>query len=87
MKGKKFQSKNSQNVLNSNYNKNSIVNPHVNVLQFNIGNGYNNNSNFNFNNNAQNKNPTKNVRNLSQKPMRRTNNNYYEVKGNDFNRI
>ena len=78
MKGKKYQYKNSENVLNSNYNKNSKVNPHVNVLQFDIGNGYNNNSNFNFNNNVQNKNPTKNVRNLSQKPMRRTNNKYYD---------
>jgi len=77
MKGKKYQSKNPQNVMNSNYNKNSKVNPHVNVLQFDIGNGYNNNSNFNFNNNVQNKNQNKNVRNLSQKPMRRTGNNYY----------
>lgn len=87
MKGKKFQSKNSKNLMNNNYNKNSKVNPHVNVLQFDLGNGYNNNSNFNFNNNAQNKNPPKNVRNLSQKPMKRTNNNFYNNNYNYNNNI
>ena len=85
MKGKKYQPKNLANPINyqkNNY-KNNIVTPHLNVLQFDSDNIQQNNSNFNYNNNFQNKN--KNVRNLSQKPMRRTNNNFNNNNNYNYN--
>ena len=75
MKGRKYQAKNSKNFVDITNNKKII--PSVNVLSFGIENNQNNNNNnYNFNDNFKNKYQVKNVRNLSQKPLHRPNNNY-----------
>ena len=77
MKGKKYQVKISHNLVNNNNKidkKFSNGAPHLNVLKFGLNNENNNNCNFSKNN--QRENQQKNVRNLSQRPARRTNNNY-----------
>ena len=74
MKGKKFQ----QNIKPFQKNNKNEISPHLNVLQFDLKEK----NNINQNNNNYNR-KTKNVRNLSQKPIRPTNNiniqnnNYY----------
>ena len=83
MKGKKFQQKNpitnkqlQKNNINSYKKNNNDISPHLNVLQFDLNERNNiNNNNYNI--------KTKNVRNMSQKPIHRgnniniQNNNYY----------
>ena len=74
MKGKIYQSKN-QNISNSNNNivrKNNNISPSLNELKFGLDINQNNSNNFN---NFQNKIQPKNVRNLSQRPIRRPYNN------------
>ena len=82
MKGKKVQQHNSMNKqikknnINSYKNNNKEISPHLNVLQFDLKDK-NNVGNNNFTK------KTKNIRNLSQKPINKTNNiniqnnNYY----------
>ena len=94
MKGKKYQQKsiiNSNNKNNKNYDKDKDL--HINELKFcfdNNGINGNNITNLNIKKN-QKDNRTKNVRNLSQKPMRPTKNdypnnfNYNNVNYNNYN--
>ena len=78
MKGKKLP-KNNKALIN-NHKKNNDISPHLNVLQFDLNNNNHNNINK-MNNNI------KKVRNLSQKPIRKINNNYYinNINNNFYN--
>ena len=78
MKGTKLP-KNNKALIN-NHKKNNDISPHLNVLQFDLNNNNHNNINK-MNNNI------KKVRNLSQKPIRKINNNYYinNINNNFYN--
>ena len=85
MIGKKLYNQNPKSKQNQKYPKNPYkinnkeISPHLNVLQFDLNSNNNNNNNFRKN---------KNIRNLSQKPIRKPNNkinpNIQNIQNNNY---